>query len=148
VAAAARGDDDAYLGATVKEVLRLRSPIPVGAGRVLEEPLEIGDAVVPAGTVILIDAWAIHHDPAIYPDPEAFRPDRFLDGTPESYAFLPFGGGAHRCLGAALAELEIKTALRTMLRSVALRPAERELAPIARRGITMVPHGGGRVTVA
>jgi cytochrome P450 len=147
-AAAAREDDDAYLGAVVKEVLRLRSPIPVGAGRVLEEPIAAGAGDIPAGTVVLIDAWALHHDPELYPDPEAFRPERFVDGQPESYAFLPFGGGAHRCLGSALAELEIKVALRTMLRSVVLRPAERVLAPIARRGITMVPHGGGRVTVS
>jgi cytochrome P450 len=147
-AAAAREDDDAYLGAVVREVLRLRSPIPVGAGRVLAEPLAVDGGEIPPGTMVLIDAWALHHDPELYPDPEAFRPERFVDGQPESYAFLPFGGGAHRCLGSALAELEIKVALRTMLRSVVLRPAERVLAPIARRGITMVPHGGGRVTVS
>jgi cytochrome P450 len=147
VAAAARDDDDAYLSATVKEVLRLRTPIPVGSVRVLDEPLTIDGHALPAGTTILVDAWGLHHDPALYPDPERFSPERFLDGQPEPYAFLPFGGGAHRCLGSALAELEINVALTTMLRSVRLLPAERALAPIARRGITMVPQGGGRVTI-
>jgi cytochrome P450 len=144
---AARDGDDAYLGALVKEVLRMRPPIPVAAGRRLEEPLEIGSHVVPAGTMILIDAWGVHHDPDVHPEPEAFRPERFLDRSPEPYTWLPFGGGAHRCLGAALAELEIKVALTTMLRAVGLAPVEPELPPPARRGITIVPHAGGRVRV-
>ena len=147
VAQAARDGDDSYLVATVKEILRLRSPIPVGAVRVLNEPLTIAGHDLPAGTTILVDAWGLHHDPELYPDPERFAPERFLDRNPEPYTWLPFGGGAHRCLGSALAELEIKTALSTILRTVDLRPAERELAPIARRGITMVPQGGGRVTI-
>jgi cytochrome P450 len=144
---AAREGDDAYLVALVREVLRLRSPIPVAAGRRLREPFEIGPHVVPAGTMILIDAWGIHHDPAIHSDPDVFRPERFLGASPEAYTWLPFGGGAHRCIGSALAELEIKIALSTMLRSVELGPADARLAPPARRGITVVPHGGGRVRI-
>ena len=71
----------------------------------------------------------------------------FLDGAPERYTWLPFGGGAHRCIGAALAELEIKVALSTMLGRLDLGPATREPAPAVRRGLTMVPLGGGRVRV-
>ena len=144
---AAREDDERYLAALVKEVLRIRPPIPVAAGRVMTEPFEIGEHTIPAGTSILIDAWGVHHDPARYPDPEEFRPERFLDAGPEPYTWLPFGGGAHRCIGAALAELEIKVALTTILRRVSLAPADAELAPPARRGITIVPHAGGRVRV-
>jgi len=144
---AARDDDERYLGALVKEVLRLRSPLPVAAGRVLDEPFPIGPHTIPAGTTILIDAWGLHHDPELYPDPERFQPDRFLDQAPEPYTFLPFGGGAHRCIGAALAELEIKVALATILRRVNIAGAEPELAPMARRGLTFVPHGGGRIKV-
>jgi cytochrome P450 len=144
----ARTGDDAHLTALVKEVLRMRPPIPVAAGRRLSEPLTIGGHLVPAGTPVMIDAWGVHHDPAVYPEPERFRPERFLDGGSERYTWLPFGGGAHRCIGSALAELEIKVALRTMLHSVTLVPADAELPPPARRGVTIVPHGGGRVRIA
>ena len=147
-AAAAREDDDAYLGALVKEVLRIRPPISVAAARRLSEPLEIGDHTIPAGTVVAIDAWGVHHDPEIYPEPERFEPERFLGEAPAPYTWLPFGGGAHRCIGSALAELEIKVALSTILRNVAIAPADPELAPPVRRAITMVPHGGGRIRVA
>ncbi len=147
-AEAARAGDDDYLNALVKEVLRLRPPLPISAGRVLDEPFTIGAHTVPAGTMLGVDAWALHHDPEIYPDPERFDPERFLDGPLEPYTWLPFGGGAHRCLGAALAELEIKIALATILRRVAIAPADRELAPPTRRAVTLVPAGGGRVRIA
>ena len=146
-AAAAREDDDRYLGAVVKEILRMRPPIPVAAGRALDEPFRIGPHTIPATTIIMIDAWGVHHDPERHPDPESFRPERFLDRAPEPYTWLPFGGGAHRCIGSALAELEIKVALTAILRRVELAPADRELAPVARRGITVVPQGGGRFRV-
>jgi cytochrome P450 len=142
---AVRENDEKYLGALVKEVLRIRPPIPVGAGRVLDEPFEIRPHRIPAGTLILIDAWGVHHDPGVYPDPERFKPERFVAGAPEPYAWLPFGGGAHRCIGSALAELEIKIALTTILGRVAISPADAELAPPARRAVTMVPHAGGRI---
>ncbi len=139
--------DDTYLGALVKEVLRIRPPIPVAAGRVLDEPLAAGSHLVPAGTLILIDAWGVHHDPDRHPNPGRFQPERFLSDSPEPYSWLPFGGGAHRCVGSALAELEIKVALATILTKAGISPADHELAPPARRGITIVPHGGGRIKV-
>jgi len=144
---AAHDGDEQYLGALVKEVLRIRPPLPVAAGRVLSEPFAIGPHTVPAGTPIMIDAWGVHHDPELHPEPERFRPERFL-APPEPYTWLPFGGGAHRCIGAALAELEIRLALTTILRRVAIAPADRELAPAARRAITLVPHAGGRIRVS
>ena len=144
---AARAGDDEYLGAVVKEVLRIRPPIPVAAGRTLSEPIAVGESEVPAGTMILIDAWGLHHDPEIYPDPERFDPERFLGEGPPPYTWLPFGGGAHRCIGSALAELEIKVALKTALSRVRVDPAGPKLAPVARRGITIVPLGGGRIRV-
>lgn len=145
--AAVQEEDDRYLGALVKEVLRIRPPLPIAAGRALDEPLSAGTHTVPAGTAVLIDSWGVHHDPARYPEPERFRPERFLTESPERYSWLPFGGGAHRCIGSALAELEIKIAIATMLRRGAIEPVDAELAPPARRGITIVPHGGGRIRV-
>jgi cytochrome P450 len=147
-ARAAHEGDDRYLDALVKEVLRIRPPLSGTASRVLGVPFAIGDHVLPPGTAILVDGHGLHHDPALHPDPEVLRPERFLDGAPEPYTWLPFGGGAHRCIGAALAELEMKVALATMLRRVDLAPATRELAPAVRRGLTLVPLGGGRVRVA
>jgi cytochrome P450 len=140
--------DEAYLAALTKEILRFRPPLPVAAGRVLDEPVEAGGHTIPAGTPILIDAWGLHHDPARHADPGRFAPERFLGDKAESYSWLPFGGGHRRCIGAALAELEIRVALATMLRAVRLEPAAPELAPTARRGIVVVPKGGGRVRVA
>ena len=144
--AAHAGEDD-YLEALVKEVLRLRSPLSVAAGRTLDEPFPIGEHTVPPGVPIVVDSHALHHDPALYPDPEELRPERFLDGSPEPYTWLPFGGGAHRCPGAALAELETKIALSAILRRVDLEPAAPPAAPV-RRGVILVPRGGGRVRVA
>ena len=144
---AARNGDDAYLAALAQEVLRIRSPLPVAAGRVMSEPFVIGAHTIPAGTVILIDAWGVHHDPEVHPDPERFRPERFLDAAPQPYTWLPFGGGAHRCIGASLAEMEIRVALETILRGVSIGPADAGLAPPARRGVTIVPHAGGRIRV-
>jgi cytochrome P450 len=96
----------------------------------------------------MIDAWGVHHDPERHAEPERLRPERFLDGTPAPYTWLPFGGGARRCLGAALAELELRVALGTILRRVALEPADAALPPPARRAVTIVPYGGARVRVA
>jgi cytochrome P450 len=147
-AQAAHAGDERYLDALVKEVLRIRSPLSGTAARRLDAPFAIGEHTIPPGTLILVDGHGLHHDPALFPEPEALRPERFLDGAPEPYTWLPFGGGAHRCIGAALAELEIKVALGTMLRRIDLAPATRELAPAVRRGLTLVPLGGGRVRVA
>jgi len=144
---AARDVDEEYLGALVKEVLRIRPPLPVAAVRVLEEAFPIGAHTIPAGTPIIVDAWGVQHDPAPYPEPESFQPERFLSDAPPPYTWLPFGGGAHRCLGAALAELEIKVALTAMLNGPTIAPADADLAPPARRGLTLVPHAGGRIRV-
>ena len=140
-------DDAAYLDGLTKEVLRIRPPVPLSAVRVLDEPMTIGRYEVPAGLHIGIDVYGVHGDPARYEDPEAFRPERFVDGAPSSYAFLPFGGGAHRCLGAPLAELEIRIALGTILRRVDFAPAMPSLAATARRGVLLLPDGGGRIRV-
>ncbi len=146
--AAARENDDPYLRALVKEVLRIRPPLTVAAVRIMDGPFTIGPHTVPAGTPVIVDAWGVHHDPERYPEPERFRPERFLAEAPAPYTWLPFGGGAHRCLGAALAELEIKVALAAMLSRVDIAPVDAVLAPPARRGLTVVPHGGGRIRAA
>ncbi len=138
--------DPEYLDAIVKEVLRIRSPVPIAAARHVLEPFALGRWTIPPEAIVIVDAYGLHHDPTIYSDPEAFRPDRFLDGAPE-HAFLPFGGGAHRCIGAALAQLEMKVVLGALLDRFDLDPVRDGIEGVRRRGVTMAPRDGARVRI-
>jgi cytochrome P450 len=139
------GGDDAYLGALVKEILRIRPPVPVAAARHPVAPVRIGGWTVQPQHLILINAWAIHHDPSLYPHPEEFRPERFLITAPEPYALIPFGGGAHRCLGAALAELEISIFLRALLIRLDVTAVTTRAERSRRRSTTLSPRHGTRI---
>ena len=145
-AKAIREGDAAYLSAAAKEVMRLRTVVPVSVARTMLQPTPAGEWDLPAGTVVLVDAFSLHHDPEIHPDPEEFRPQRFLGEGPPAYGYLPFGGGAHRCLGATLATLELEIALRAIVERFDLEPAGSPERP-QRRGPTHVPAGGATVTV-
>ncbi|HEX8648412.1 MAG TPA: cytochrome P450 [Thermoleophilaceae bacterium] len=140
------GEDEEYLDAVVYETLRLR-PVIVAVVRRLKEPLELGDWRLPAGVTVSPCVYLVHRDPAIYPEPEAFRPERFLDSPPGTYTWIPFGGGVRRCLGASFAQLEMKTVLATILRHARLRPTAEPPERIVRRAITFVPERGGRVVL-
>jgi cytochrome P450 family 135 len=142
---AAMTGDSEYLDAFVKEVLRIRTPVPVSATRRITEPFELGGYTIPPGVPILVNSFGLHHDPVLYPEPETFRADRFIERSPDVYAYLPFGGGARRCIGSALASLEIRIVLMTILKNFGLAPTEDKLASTVRRGITLVPANGARV---
>jgi cytochrome P450 len=134
------GNGDAYLTAMVQETLRRRPVLPNAAPRLTKEPVEIGGFRYPEGVCLVPNAYLIHHDPEIYPDPYAFRPERFLDESPGTYTWIPFGGGRRRCLGASFALLEMKIVLRAVLAR-----AEPALAPDVaegsrRRAITLSPR--------
>ena len=145
VMAEAVGADEAYLEALVKEILRIRSPAPIAAARYLLEPFQLGQWTVPAGVGVIVDAYGVHHDPDIYPEPHAFRPARFLDDQFDGYSLVPFGGGAHRCVGATLATLEIKIVLKELLARFDLKPASAREARAVPRAVTLAPRGGARV---
>jgi cytochrome P450 len=147
VMARAREEDDFYMEALVKEILRIRSPIPITSARHMLDPFEIGAWTIPSEVAVLVDAYGVHHDPRTYPEPHAFRPERFLEDPPDGYSFLPFGGGAHRCLGASLALLEMKIVLREILAHVELAPASPALARPVPGGPTLAPRGGANVRV-
>ncbi len=147
VMARAREEDDFYMEALVKEILRIRSPIPITSARHMLDPFEIGAWTIPSEVAVLVDAYGVHHDPRTYPEPHAFRPERFLEDPPDGYSFLPFGGGAHRCLGASLALLEMKIVLREILAHVELAPASPALARPVPGGPTLAPRGGASVRV-
>jgi cytochrome P450 len=141
----ADGGED-YLRATITESLRLRPVIPV-AGRMLAGELEVGDLKLPAGTNVTPAIWLTHTRPDLYPEPFAFRPERFLGEGPETYGWIPFGGGIRRCIGASFAEFEMRVVLREVLSRCELRSAARGHEAVGRRNITLSPRRGTPVVV-
>jgi cytochrome P450 len=143
------GDGDAYLTATVQETLRARPVLPNSAPRLVKQPVEIGGwNYDPSSPVCVVpNAYLVHHDPAIYPDPYSFRPERFLDEAPGTYTWIPFGGGRRRCLGASFAQLEMKIVLRAILERSELAPGHDGGELSRRRSITIAPRAGGRTVL-
>lgn len=139
--------DDAYVRATVTEALRLRPVVPL-AGRRLNVDLETDDLRLPAGTDVTPAIWLTHTNPDLYADPYAFRPERWLDRKPDTYAWVPFGGGVRRCLGAAFAELEMRVVLSAVLRRRMLVPVTSNAERVARRNVTFSPAKGTRLVAA
>jgi cytochrome P450 len=130
-----------YLDAVITESLRLRPVVPM-TGRLLREPATLGGFELDAGTVVLAAIYMAHTNSDTYPEPFLFRPERFLSKGPDTYSWVPFGGGTRRCIGAAFAQMEMRVALRTVLSSVALRPAKPEPEPMVRRNVTLSPRDG------
>jgi cytochrome P450 len=136
---------DEYLTATIHEVLRLRPVLPNAEPRLTTRPVEIGGFTYPAGVCLLASAYLVHHDPEIYPEPAAFRPDRFVGTAPGTYTWLPFGGGRRRCLGASFAMQEMRIVLRAALARFDLAPGSDRPEQTARRSITFSPDRGATV---
>jgi cytochrome P450 len=135
---------DAYLTATIQETLRRRPVLPNVEPRLVKKPIEVGGWRYPEGVCLVANAYLIHHDPEIYPDPYSFRPERFLDESPGTYTWIPFGGGRRRCIGASFAMLEMQIVLRTVLAQRELRPAAGGAEPPRRRNISVRPGRGAR----
>lgn len=144
IRARARESDDAYLDAVVTETLRIRTVIP-GATRRLKQPVTIGPYRIEKGVTLLPMSSVVHMDPRVYPEPEVFRPERFLGERPGSYTWFPFGGGTRRCIGAAFALTEMRVALRTILDRTDWEPAGRRPERQRNFHITLVPARGARV---
>jgi cytochrome P450 len=147
VTAAALDDDTAYLEATVKEILRRRPVLPIAQPRRIKQPVEIGGRRYPAGPAFAVAIYLVQHDERIYPEPYAFRPERFLDGAPGTYSWIPFGGGVRRCLGASFAQLEMRIALRAIFAEVEVASALAGREGIGRRSITLSPRRGTPISV-
>jgi cytochrome P450 family 135 len=143
--AEAGGDD--YLTATIQETLRLRPVISIVIRR-LTEPVEIGGYELPAGVSVTPSVYLVHRNPEIYPDPEAFKPERFLDNPPGTYTWIPFGGGVRRCLGASFAQFEMAVVLRELVRRRQIRPADPRPERVFRRAITETPRHNARVVLS
>ena len=141
------GETSDYIDAVIKETLRVR-PVVTEVFRAPTQPTELGGYLFGPGTQLAASILLVQYDPELYPpDPHAFRPERFLEGAPEPYTWVPFGGGVRRCLGAAFAQLEMKIVISTMLARVRLRPARAKSEKARFRGITVAPSRGGEAIV-
>jgi cytochrome P450 len=137
-----------YMTAVVNETLRVRPVVPIVV-RMLQDELQVGPYRLPAGTRVTPSIYLTNRNPRAYADPEEFRPERYLESGPETFSWIPFGGGIRRCIGAAFAQLEMKLILRTVLSELepALPRGRRWRAGEwnRRRAITLVPAAGARV---
>jgi cytochrome P450 len=137
----ASSDDESYLGAVVDESLRVRPVVPE-VGRRLGAPLALNGHTLPAGTDVFASVQLTHRRADLFPDPLAFRPERFLEDKPSTYSWIPFGGGTRRCLGAAFAQFEMRRVLATVLKRAELEPATDAPEPVERRPVTLAPRHG------
>jgi cytochrome P450 len=139
-----RAGDEEYVDAVIRETLRLRPVLPF-VGRKLTAPVTIAGWDLPAGARVAPSIHLVHRRPELYPDPAAFRPERWLGVRPNPYTYLPFGGGVRRCLGASFAETEMRAVLGAIVANVRLRPARPESERVGRRVITLVPARGAEI---
>jgi cytochrome P450 len=142
-----RTGDDAYVDAVIRETMRLRPVLPFVVRR-LTQPQTVGGWDLPAGANVAPSIHLIHRREELYPEPAAFRPERWLGVRPGPYTYFPFGGGVRRCLGASFAEFEMRAVLQAIVETVDLRPARPEDEGVGRRVITLVPARGGEVIAA
>ncbi|MCW3004512.1 MAG: cytochrome [Conexibacter sp.] len=144
---AAAPDDDPRSDACVREALRLR-PAVHSVVRLLIAPMDIAGHRLPPGVIATIPIPLVHRDPQAFPDPNAFRPDRFLSGGAAEGPHLPFGDGPRRCLGEALALIQIGSVLPAILRGVALQPLSPQPERMVVRGTVLAPHRGALAVAA
>jgi len=142
----AAGEDD-YLDATIKETLRAR-PVILDVARKLAGPATVGGYALERGAFVMPAIAALHYREDLFPDPDEFRPERFLEGATENYAWIPFGGGVRRCIGAAFAEYEMRVVLRAILERAELRAPDPKPEKVKVRNITLAPGKGCRVSLS
>jgi cytochrome P450 len=138
------GGDEEYADAVVREILRVRPVLPIVL-RQLAAPFSVAGWDLPAGVRVAPCIYLVHRRPEIYPDPDSFRPERFLERPADTYSWIPFGGGTRRCIGGAFAMFEIKTVLQAIARAGRLRAVSAEDERVGRRGLTLMPAAGARV---
>jgi cytochrome P450 len=138
--------EDSYLDATIKETLRAR-PVIIDVARKLTAPASIGGYELPAGTFVMPAIAAMHYREDLFPEPEEFRPERFLGGKPDTYVWIPFGGGVRRCIGAAFAEYEMRIVLREFVERAALSAPDPKPEKVKVRNITLAPGKGTMVSL-
>lgn len=141
-----RSGEREYLDAVFDETLRVRPTVVFSVRSVQKEPYELGDYLLPVGTRIGMPPSLTHDDPRLFKDPELFRPERFLEERPSNYAYIPFGGGVRRCIGAAFAKMEFAVVMERMLERFDLQPTSDKQEPWDFRSVTFAPGKGGIAT--
>lgn len=144
VRAAVDAGDDKYLEAVVKESMRLHPPTE-NIGRTVTEEIQLGGYRIPGGHTVVLCVDAVHSDPGNHPDPQCFRPERFLDGSASASNWLPFGGGVRRCIGAQFATEEVAAVLREVLSRHRIEPGRRQPETLRPRAVGNTPSHGGRI---
>lgn len=139
-------DADKQVEMVINEAMRCRPVIPI-VGRRVTVPWRLGEYVLPAGSAVSVSILLLHHREDLYPDPFAFRPERWLERKPGTYEWIPFGGGTRRCLGATLAMAEQRVVLAAMARRLDLEADRPEPEHAQHRIVTMIPERGARVRI-
>jgi cytochrome P450 len=138
---------ETYMTATIQEVLRHRPVFLFTVPRAVKWPIDIGGRTYEPPAHLLACTYLLHHDRDLYPEPDEFLPERFLEGQPSPYTYLPWGTGRRRCPGSHLALLEMKMVLRTVLETMTVRPASRRMERPRWRSVIVTPHAGSRVVL-
>lgn len=143
----AEGDGNTYRQATILETQRVRTVIDLASRHVAVPVYELGPWRIPQGYTIMVSLNELHKDGREFPDPRRFDPQRFIDGKPNTFAWVPFGGGTRRCVGAAFATMEMDVALRTILRHLIIQTTDKPGEEWQDRGVAFTPKQGARITV-
>lgn len=136
-----------YRQATILETQRVQTVIDLASRHVAVPVYELGPWRIPQGYTIMVSLNELHKDSHEFPQPQRFDPQRFIDGKPNTFAWVPFGGGTRRCVGAAFANMEMDVALRTMLRGITIETTDKPGEKWQDRGVAFTPKDGGRITV-
>ncbi len=141
------GAGDEYVEAVVKESMRQRPVLPITA-RKLAQAISLGGFTFPKGWTLMPCIYLIHQDPEVFPDPEEFRPERFLGAEgPNRRVWLPFGAGPRHCIGSSLSTMAVKLILKTVISRAELEPDTMEAERVVRRNFTLGPEHGTRVVM-
>jgi cytochrome P450 family 138 len=144
---AAQGGGNELRQATILEVQRARTVIDFAARRVYPPVYQLGEWAIPRGHSLIVSIAKIHDDPDVFPDPQRFDPQRYIGSKPSAFAWIPFGGGTRRCVGAAFANMEIDVVLRTVLRHFTIETTTAPGEQWYCRGVAYTPKDGGRIVV-
>jgi cytochrome P450 len=141
--AEAQTDSEEYLEAVINETLRVRPPVPM-VSRHTNCPFKLDGYDLDTGTIIALMIYQVHRRPDIYPDPERFRPERWLEKDPLSPEWIPFGGGDRHCIGRSFAMTEMKSVLKAIARRTRLAPANIADEKLQRRRVLFIPSEGAK----
>jgi cytochrome P450 len=138
--------EHALRDATIRELQRVR-PVIFFAGRQVVDTYDLGGYRLPRTTLIALAARLTHFDERLFDDPLRFNPDRFLNQLPDTYEWIPFGGGMRRCIGATFAHMEMDIILRVLLERITLLPTDAPNEAWKFRGVAWAPRDGGRAVI-